>query len=208
MPKSSGTYIERSFSYNCDNISKCLDILEKLDEELSLEADLQVEMKSNKLIFRIIGLEPNVISAIAKIRDFLSTYGSPKHDPRRGISSEVIAKHIKKTVPLDVLAHILENDLEIDVEVKGSVIYADTDLDTIVTVARKIAEIQQKIEPMPYSSSLKKLLIAAIAIYNTNHVEILETLQNLGCINEKNELTIPWIKALEELEYVLDRNHA
>lgn len=203
MPKLDNVYTERKFSYNCENTSKCLEILEKIEEELSLEAEIQVEMRSNKLIFKVIGLEPNVISAVNKIKDFLSLYNSPKLNPRRGIPSEIIAKQIKKTIPLDILVHVLKKSLNIDASIRGSLIYADTDLDTVITIAKKISEIQQKIEPMSFSNSLKKLLIAAITIYNVSHVEILEVLQNLGYLNEKNELTVPWIQALEELSQIL-----
>ncbi|MEM0371699.1 MAG: DUF2067 family protein [Ignisphaera sp.] len=206
MPKPNSSYIERSFSYSCNSVSQCLEILEKIDEELSLEADLQIEMRSNKLIIKVIGLEPNVVSAITKIRDFLSMYGSPKHDPRRGISSEIIVRYTKRMIPLDVLAYVLKKEFDIDAEVNGSLIYADTDLDTVITVAKKVAEVQQKIESMSYSSSLKKLLIAAVAIYNTSHVEIIEALQSLGYLNEKNELRIPWLQALEELDDIFNKN--
>lgn len=203
MSRHSDIYIHRTFTYNCINTEQCLEILEKIDE-LSLEVDMHVEFKPNKLVFKLIGLEPNVQSAMAKIRNFLSLYNSSKIDPRKGISSDIIAKHIKKTIPLDVLVIVIRKTLGIYAEVRGINIYVDTDLDTVLTISKKIAEAQQKIEQLPLANALKKLLVAAMAIYNISHIEILEILHNMQYLNEENELIAPWTNVLEELDKVLN----
>lgn len=204
MPKPSGVYIEKTYTYPCPNTSICLEILQKIDEELSLEADLYAEFKLNKLVFKIMGLEPNVQSAMAKLREFLTLYTLSKVSPRRGIEADVIAKHIKRTIPLDVLAVVVRKSLGVSAEVRGSTIYVDTDLETLLNIARKVAESYQRIESMSLPSSLKKLLTAAEAVYNVDYREVLEILRNAQLINEDNELKIPWVQALAELENLLE----
>lgn len=204
MPKPSNVYVQKTLTYNCINISLCLEILEKVDEELSLKTDLHAELKANKLIFRVIGLESDVQTAINDLKEFLALYTLQKTDPRKGIRADILAKYVGRSIPLDVLAIVIKKMLAIPVEVRGATIYANTDLDTVVTIAKKIAEVQQKVEPMPYPNSLKKLLMAAIAIYNVSHVEILEALHNMKYLNEKNELTAPWVQALEDLDNIFE----
>lgn len=199
MSKPSGIYVQKTFTYNCMNIATCLEILEKIDEELSLEADLHVELKLNKLFFKVVGLEPNVQSTINKLREFLSTYALPKSDPRKGVRADVLAKYVRRTIPLDVLAIVIKKTLGVPAEVRNQNIYADIDLDTLMTIAKKVVEAQQKVESMSYSSSLKKLITATIAIYGIDVSEVLEILNSMQYINEKNELIIPWTQALEEL---------
>lgn len=204
MPKPSGVYVEKTYTYPCPSTSICLEILQKIDEELSLEADLYAEFKLNKLVFRLMGLEPNVQSALVKLREFLTLYASSKASPRRGIEANVIAKYVKKAVPLDVLAVVIRRILGTSAEVKGSAIYSDADLETLLNIARKVAESYQRIESMSIPSSLKKLLVAAEAIYNVDHREVLEILRNAQLIDEDNELKVPWIQALTELEDLLE----
>ncbi|MEM1644547.1 MAG: DUF2067 family protein [Ignisphaera sp.] len=204
MPKPSGIYIEKTFTYLCPNTSICLEILQKIDEELSLDADLYAEFKLNKLVFKIMGLEPNVQSAMAKLREFLALYTSSKASPRRGIDANVIAKHIKRTIPLDVLAVVVKKNLGVSAEVRGSTIYVDTDLETLLDIARKVAESYQRIESMSLPSSLKKLLTAAEAIYNVDYREVLDLLRDAQLVSEDNELKIPWIQAITELENLLE----
>lgn len=203
MPKPSGIYVQKTFTFNCPNTSLCLEILEKVNEELSLKADVYVEFKMNKLVFRFIGLEPNVQEAMNKVREFLSIYSLNRVEPRRGISMDVISKHINKTIPLEVLAVVIRKTLSVSVDVKNNYIYANTDLDTLLTIAKKVAESQQKVEKMQVPSSLKKLLIAAMAIHNVSHVDVIEALQRMQYLNEKNELTVPWVKALDDIEELL-----
>uniref|UniRef100_A0A7C2VDP5 DUF2067 domain-containing protein n=1 Tax=Ignisphaera aggregans TaxID=334771 RepID=A0A7C2VDP5_9CREN len=200
MPKPSGVYVEKTFTYPCASTAFCLEILEKIDEELSLEADLRVDFKLNKLVFRVMGLEPNVQMAMVKLREFLALYASPRLNPRRGVKAEVLAKQLKKTIPLDVLAIVVRKVLGVPAEAKGHVIYADTDFDALLSMAKKVAEAQQRVEKLGLSSSLKKLLIAAVALYNVDYREVLEVLQQTQMLGDKNELKAPWHKVLEEIE--------
>lgn len=205
MPKHSGVYVEKTLTFICPNTDLCLEILQKIEEELSLEADIYAELKFNKLVFTVIGLEPNVQSAIIKLREFLALYALRKADPKHGIDSNTITKYLKRTIPLDVLAIVIRENLGIPAEVRGSIIYADTDLDSFLSVAKKVAEAHKKVEQIPLPSNLKKLLIAAMATYNLDHREIMDILRNAQLINEYNELKKPWPQILEELENLLDQ---
>lgn len=205
VSKHSGVYVEKTFTFPCPSVDLCLEILQKIDEELSLEANIFAELKLNKLVFKVIGLEPNVQSAMFKLKEFLSTYVLLKADPRHGIDVNTIAKYLKKTIPLDVLAIAIEKSLGVLVTIRGSMIYADTDLDTFLSIARKVAEAQKKIEQMALPNNVKKLLVAAIAIYNIDYFEVLETLRKAQLINDNHELKKPWQQVLDELDSLLGR---
>jgi len=204
MSKAKDIYIERIYTYPCPNVDFCLNILEKIDEELSLESDIHVEFKNNKLIFRVIGLEPNVISSINKIRNYISSLQLVRSlNPSRGISNENIVKLIKRTIPLDVLGEVIKRDLGAHVKIDKGVIYADVDLDTLLSYAERVARAMDKVSALGLSHSLKKLLIAAIALYDSNPMEIIKILQDNNLINESQELVVPWTKALDILEDIL-----
>ena len=203
MPGNEGVYVQRTLTYSCPSTDVCLEILEKVDEELSLEAELHAEFRNGKLVFKVLGLEPNVQAALTKLRNFIAAYLSPKTDPRRGVSADIIAKHIRRAVPLDVLAVVVEKTLGVKAEVRGPNIYADTDLDTLLTIAKKLSEAQQKVSQLQLPNTLKKLLMAAMTVYNVSHAEVLEGLKNAGYLNDKNELRIPWTEAVNTLEDLL-----
>lgn len=200
MPKPKGVYVVKTLTYSCPNMSLCLEILEKVDEELSLEADLHAELKLDKLVFRIVGLEPNVQSAMARLREFLEVYASPKADPRKGVRADVIARYVKKSLPLDVLAVVVKKSLGVSAEFRGSTVYADVDLDTLLTVAKKVAEIHQRVEHANLSTGLKKLVVATMAIYNIDYNRVLEVLRDMQYLGENNELKAPWTRVLDEIE--------
>ncbi|ADM27865.1 hypothetical protein Igag_1051 [Ignisphaera aggregans DSM 17230] len=204
MSKAKDIYVERIYTYSCPNVDFCLNILEKIDEELSLESDIHVEFKNNKLIFRVIGLEPNVISSINKIRNYISSLQLVRSlNPGRGISSDDIAKLIRKTIPLDVLGEVIKRDLGAHVKIDKGVIYVDIDLDTLLSYAERVSRAMDKVSGLSFSYSLKKLFIATIALYDSNPMEVLKILQDNNLLNENLELVVPWTKALDILEDIL-----
>jgi len=204
MSKAKDIYVERIYTYSCPNVDFCLNILEKIDEELSLESDIHVEFKNNKLVFRVIGLEPNVISSINKIRNYISSLQLVRSlNPSRGISGDDIAKLIRKTIPLDVLGEVIKRDLGVHVKIDKGVIYVDIDLDTLLSYAERISRAMDKVSELSFSYSLKKLFIATIALYDSNPMEILKILQDNNLLNENLELVVPWTKALDILEDIL-----
>ncbi len=204
MSKAKNIYVERIYTYSCPNTDFCLNILEKIDEELSLESNVYVEFKNNKLIFRVVGLEPNVISSINKIRNYISSLQFMRSlNPSKGISGDDIAKLIGKTIPLDVLGEVIKRDLGVRVKIDKGIIYADIDLDTLLSYAERISRAMDKASSLSFSYSLKKLIITAIALYNSNPMEILKILQDNNLLNENLELVVPWTKALDVLEDTL-----
>ncbi|MEM0026411.1 MAG: DUF2067 family protein [Ignisphaera sp.] len=197
----SGVFIERTFSYSCPSRSLCLEILEKIDEELSLEAELFAELKHDKIVFRVVGLEPSVESAIKRIREYISQFIMIKSvNPKNGISAEQLAKLVHRTIPLDVLAEVLRRQGIQNVILKGSIIYADTDLETIEMYAQHIAKAFDKVSNAKYSYNLKKLIVAAIALYNVGTSEVLDLLSETNAVDEKLELKVPWQEALKYIE--------
>ncbi len=197
----SKVFIERTFSYTCTSRNLCIELLEKIDEDLSLDVELFAEFKHNKLIFRVIGFEPAVESAMKRIRDYINQFLMLKTlNPKNGISAEQLAKVIRKTIPLDVLAEVLKRQGIANVTLRGAMIYADTDLETIQMYAQRIAKAMEKVSNMRYSHNLKKLIITAITLYNVDVHEILDVLSENNVISDEMELKVPWQEALNYIE--------
>jgi len=194
-------FVERVFTYPCPSKSFCVELLEKLDEELSLEAELYAELKHDKIVFRVIGLEPAVETSIARIRNFIVQYTQLSTlNPKRGISADQLTKMIRRSIPLNVLAEVLKRQGVAEVEVKNNVIYANIDIDTLKSYAELVANALEKASNLKVSQSLKHVIIAAIALFNISVQEVFEKLQLCGVLNEEGELTVPWQKALDCIE--------
>jgi len=193
-------YTERIFTYSCLNPTQCIDLLEKIDEELSLEVELVAEFKHNKLVFRVIGLEPKVQSAINKIKEYIGSYMNTKRiNPQNGIKSDDLAKIIRKTIPIDVLSEVLRYTLGVNPRVQSSTLYVDLDLDTVIEYAKHVALIMERFSHDPYPHSLKKLLITSSVLFNVSVNELIDLLKNKNIVSEELELKIPWQEALRIL---------
>ncbi|MCS7110763.1 MAG: DUF2067 domain-containing protein [Ignisphaera sp.] len=200
MPGGKSIYIERIFSYNCPNPTVCLDLLEKIDEELSLETELIAEFKHNKLVFKVIGLEPNVQSSINKIREYIESYMNTKRlNPRKGIRADDLAKILRKTVPIDVLAEVLRYSLKVDPREYMATLYVDLDLDTVIEYAKHVAAAMEKLPHGRYPYSLRKLLVAASSLLSVHIDELVTLLKDKSIISEELELKMPWQEALKIL---------
>ncbi len=198
MSNNKNIYVERIFSYSCPNTSVCLDLLEKIDEELSLEAEIIAEFKHNKLIFRVIGLEPKVQSSINKIREYIETYMNIKRlNPQKGVRADDLAKILKKTIPIDVLAEVLRYALNVNPRVYSSTLYVDLDLDTVIEYAKHIVAVMEKVSHGHYPFNLRKLLIASSSLFNTHIDELINVLKDKNIISENLELKVPWQEALK-----------
>lgn len=196
--KSRNVYVERTFSYNCLNTAICLDLLEKIDEELSLETELVAEFRQNKLIFRVIGLEPHVQSSINRIREYIEFYMNVRRlNPRKGVKAEDLAKIIKKSIPIDVLVEVLRYSLKVSPREHMATLYVDLDLDTVIEYAKHVAVVMERIPHDRYSHSLRKLLIAASSLINVHVDELVNLLRDRNIVSEDLELRMPWQEALK-----------
>jgi hypothetical protein len=194
-------FIERSFTYSCSSKLFCIELLEKLEEEIALGVEVYAELKQDKIIFRIFGLEPSVEEAIVKIKNFITQFTKIKAlNPKQGLTAEQLSKLIHKAIPLDVLAEVLKKQGIAGVVIKGNTIYADTDLETLQVYSQLIAKALDKTKFLRLSYNIKKAITAAIALYNIDVREILEKLKNCGMLNENEELIVPWQRALDCLE--------
>lgn len=210
MAASKNIYIERIFTYSCSNPTLCIELLEKIDEELSLEAELIAEFKHNKLVFRVVGLEPKVQSSINRIREYIESYmNRARLNPQKGIKADDLAKIVRRAVPIDVLAEVLRYSLNANPKISSSMLYVDLDLDTIVEYAKHVALSMERVSHIRYPHSLKKLLIASSTLLNISIDEVLSLLKDKNILSENLELKIPWQEALRiVIEHVNEQNES
>uniref|UniRef100_A0A7J3Z598 DUF2067 domain-containing protein n=1 Tax=Ignisphaera aggregans TaxID=334771 RepID=A0A7J3Z598_9CREN len=193
-----GVFVERSFTYSCPSKNFCVELLEKLDEELALEAELYAELKQDKIVFRVFGLEPSVEATITKIKNYIVHFTKIRTlSPKQGLTAEQLAKFVHKAIPLDVLAEVLKRRGVTGVVIRRNTIYADTDLETVQAYAQLVAKVIDKTANLKYSHNLKKAIIAAIVLYNISIPEAIETLRECNVLNESEELAVPWQSALD-----------
>ncbi len=191
--------VEKVLHIDCGKPDFCIELIEKVDEELSTQATVYAEMRGSKVVFRVIGFEPDVQRAVIKLRELINMIRR-RHSakPRAGITAEELAKFARKSVPLDVLAKILKTQ-GIYAEARGSIIYADIDLDSLIAAAQSLGEALDKLNNMPLGHSLKKLVAAMMVITGLNPIQILRRAQEIGVVNEFGELVENWDSALDKL---------
>lgn len=191
--------IEKVLYVECEKPDFCIELIEKVEEELSAQATVYAEMRGSKILFRIVGFEPNVQRTMIKLREIVNLVKRLRTArPRAGISSEELAKFARRAVPLDVLAKVLRVQ-GIHAEIRGPTIYADTDLNTLISLAQTIGEALDKLSKMPLGHGLKKLVAAAIVLTGLSPMQILQRAREVGVVNELNELVEDWEKALDRL---------
>ncbi|HDI02437.1 MAG TPA: DUF2067 domain-containing protein [Ignisphaera sp.] len=196
MPKRG--YVEKLLQIYCSSQEFCIDLIEKIDEELSSHATVIAQMKGNKVLFRIIGFEPDVQRTLIQLKQLINLIQSKQRlKPSKGVSAAELAKLARRSVPLDVLAKVLQIR-GIPAKAKTNIIYADTDLDTLIQAAQSLGEALDEVSSIPLGYSLKKFVIGAIALTGLKPAMVLRKAEELGLINEKGELVEDWDKALEK----------
>jgi len=191
--------VEKVLHVECGKPDLCIELIERVDEELSAQATVYAEMRGSKILFRIVGFEPNVQRTVIKLREIINLV-TRLHTtrPRAGISSEELAKLARRAVPLDVLAKVLKAQ-GVYAEIRGPTIYADTDLDTLISLVQTLGEALDKLSRMPLGHGLKKLVAAAMVLTGLSPMQILQRAKEIGVVNELNELVEDWEKALDKL---------
>jgi len=192
-----GGIVEKVISISCGSKDLCYFLLEKVDEELSAQTTVIGEVRGDKLVFRIIGFEPDVERTIIRIRDIVNVYRAAKRSARSGVTAEELSKLAKKSVPLDVLAKILRVQSTY-AEVKGNTIYADCDTETLVSIAREVGELLERIARMPIGINVKKFAVAVSYLTGLDPRHVVRKAMEMGILNEDMELSMQWDKAVDE----------
>lgn len=196
--------MEKVIQIDCGSQEKCAEILEKVDEELSASAEVVAEVRGGKIRFRIIGFEADVQRTAIRLREVLYLIKKSRSSPRHGVRSEELAKLAKKTVPLDLLAMILRIN-GISAQVRGSTIYADTDMDTLITYAKELGEAVEKASRLQLPYTTRKFVAACSAITGLEPHQVVRKAIELEIVNENGELRLGLEEAvrrfLESCEY-------
>jgi len=182
--------VERLVQIDCGSPDTCLALLEKIEEELSSHATVFGELRGSKLRIRIIGFETEVQRTLLNLRELVDLFRKRMASPRYGVRAEDLAKMARKSVPLDVLAAILRVQ-GIAAEVRGSMIYADTDMDTLIAAAKDLGEAMDRVANAPLSYTARKFLAAVIALTKMSPSQAMRKAIELGIINDSGELTAP-----------------
>jgi len=189
--------VERLIQIDCGSQDRCLALLEKIEEELSSHATVFGELRGSKLRIRIVGFETEVQKTILNLRELVELFRKRLSSPKYGVRAEDLAKMARKSVPLDVLAAMLRVQ-GIAAEVRGSMIYADTDMDTLVAAAKDLGEAIDRVANAPLSYTARKFLAAVIALTKMSPSQAIRKALELGLINDAGELTASLEQSLRD----------
>ena len=194
--------VEKVFHVECESQDLCTELLEKVDEELSSIATVIAEVRGNKIRFRIIGFEPDVQRTIIKLREIVNLFRKSKSSPKYGVRSEELAKLAKRTVPLELLSIVLRVN-GIPARARGDIIYADTDMDTLVQYARELGEALERASKLSLPFTTRRFVAACNVLTGLDPSQIVRKAFDAGILNEDGELQLGMEEAIKRfLEYL------
>jgi len=193
--------VEKVVHIECGSQDFCTELLERIDEELSSHATIIAEVRGGKLRFRVIGFEPEVQRTVLRLREIINLVRRSRASPKHGVKADELAKLAKRAVPLDVLAAVLRSN-GIPATVKGDMIYADTDMDTLVQYARELGEAIEKASRLPLPYTTRRFAAACSILTGLEPHQVARRAFEYGLLNEDGELVVSIEEAIRRfLEY-------
>ncbi len=180
-------FVEKIVHIDCGSQNECAEILERVDEELSASAEVVAEVRGGKIRFRIIGFEPDVQRTAIRLRELIQLIRKSRSSPRYGVKPEELAKLAKRSVPLDLLSIVLRMN-GIRAEVRGSMIYADTDMDTLISYAKELGEAIEKASKLPLPYTTRKFVAACSVLTGLEPHQVVRVAEEHGLLGEEGEL--------------------
>jgi len=189
--------IEKVLQIDCGSQDLCTELLEKIDEELSSQATVVAEVRGGKIRVRIIGFEPEVQRTAIRLREIVNLFRRSKSSPRYGVSADELAKLARKTVPVELLAIVLRLS-GVSARAKGSMIYADTDMDTLIEYARELGEALEKASRLPLPFTTRRFVAACSMLTGLEPHQVARKAIEMGILNEDGELRMGLEEAIRQ----------
>jgi len=192
---------KRVFSINCKSKDLCQQLMEYLWKEGTVMRELAMNIKGDKLIITIYGLEHEIIETWNRIREIASLFlKSTSKKSLVDITYEELTKIAKKPFIPDSLVMALEI-LGYSVKYQGTRLITTAPLELIIELTQKIGRALEEIGRWRISPSVKKLLATAYVL-DINLELVKEIGESLGVMRIEDfriELMKDWKEALKEI---------
>ncbi|UXD22468.1 hypothetical protein IPA_05085 [Ignicoccus pacificus DSM 13166] len=196
--------ITRRFVIKCSSSDVCVELLNKIMEEISARW-MKTQVKGNTLIIEAIGMPYELKSLRYEIENIKRGMEVERMKGGR-YSVEDLVKGAKTTVPLDAL--LLALTLKgFKAKREGEYIITNAPGDTIIDVMRGMSEVLENDEVrFKLPSSAKKIVMVLHTVYDIDPERIIEIMKNYSIIEEADfgyRLKEEWRSALRRLVKLL-----
>lgn len=176
--------ISRKFVLNCQDQETCIELINTLLENLPSTTFISYRIRGNKVEITVQGLKHEVQGIWALIRHYYSDIMKIKSQTTKQVKEYPIRYIVSKThrtFPPDVLVEVLRT-LGYIAEVQDDNVVTNADLDIIVSIASRIADIIDRIRYEVVGKSTKKIVAYAAIVLNREPKEVIEELKNAGIL--------------------------
>ncbi len=192
----------RELKITCSNEDEAHKLAQLILENVKL-CELSLSIKDNTIRVTLMGLKPEIKSAIIKIRELKRELALEKASGRIALSSVDIAKRIRATAPLEPIAIVLARQGYDAKVLKGGILETNAPLEKVLSIASAIATAIQELKFKARGQSTKKFIAAACAATGASTEEVIDVALKLELLKEDEDgklvVTKEWRQALNTL---------
>ncbi len=192
--------IKRRFVIKCSSKDVCVELLNKITEEISIRW-MKTEIRGSSLIIEAVGMPYELKSLRYEIENLKGGIEIKRYKGGE-YSIQDLFKAAKSTVPIDALTAALKLK-GYQVEREGERLISNAPAEEVLSLINKMNEIYQNDEiRFKFPHGAKKIAMILHAIYDLTPEEIITLLKDEGVIVEgefKYELKEEWQRALKKL---------
>ncbi len=195
----------RRFVIKCINEEACLELLNKITEEVSA-LWMKTEVKKNQLLIEAIGMPYELKELRYQIEEIKKRI-EMKYRPYVEIKASEFPKRAQVSVPLDALVEALKL-MGYQASLDGDTLKVDADFEEVVEVAKKIKEIYDTSDVVRFRlpHSAKKAVAVISTALSLDPEEVVNALVDMGFLREgdfKYEIAKDWREMVREAVKVL-----
>ncbi len=195
----------RRFVIKCINEEACLELLNKITEEVSAMW-MKTEVRKNQLLIEALGMPYELKELRYQIEEIKKRI-EMRYRPYVEIKASEFPKRAQVSVPLDALVEALKL-MGYQVSLEGDVLRVDADFEEVVDVARKIKEVYDTSDIVRFRlpHTAKKAVAVLSVTLSMEPEEVVNTLLEMGHLREgdfKYEIAKDWKEMVRETIKVL-----
>ncbi len=190
----------RRFVIKCINEEACLELLNKITEEVSAMW-MKTEVKKNQLLIEALGMPYELKELRYQIEEIKKRI-EMKYRPYVEIKVSEFPKRAQVSVPIDALVETLKL-MGYQVSLDNNVLRVDADFDEVVEVAKKLKSVYDTSDVVRFRlpHTAKKAVAVVSTALSVDPEEVVRVLLDLGYLREgdfKYEIAKDWREMVKE----------
>lgn len=173
-----------------------MELINTLLDNLPPTTLIYYRIRGDKIEITVQGLKHEVQGIWALIKHYYSDIMKVKSQTAKQVKEypiTYIVSKIRRTFPPDVLVEVLRT-LGYTAEIRDDSVLTNADLDKIISIASKIADIIDRIKYEVVKKSTKKIIAYAAIVLDKEPEKVIEELKNAGILVEDDEAGKPMIR--------------